>query len=52
MPDRHEAAEQVSSTDPLMGTIVLFLVVLLAAVIALALGLSWKGLLHWTASCS
>lgn len=31
-----------------MGTIVLALVALLAAVIALALGLTWKGLLHWT----
>ena len=30
-----------------MGTIVLALVVLLAALIAFALGLTWKGLLHW-----
>lgn len=31
-----------------MGTIVLALVALLATLIALALGLTWKGLLHWT----
>ena len=31
-----------------MGTIMLVLVALLAAVIALALGLTLKGLLHWT----
>ena len=47
MPDRHEAARPVSSTDPFIGTVVLVLVVLLAAVIAFALGLTWKGLLHW-----
>jgi hypothetical protein len=48
MPDRREAEPQARSTDPFMGTIVLVLVALLAAVIALALGLTWKGLLHWT----
>jgi hypothetical protein len=47
MPDPHKSA-QPASTDPFMGTIVLVLVVLLAAVIALALGLTWKDLLHWT----
>jgi hypothetical protein len=48
MPDGREAAPQARSTDPFMGTIVLVLVALLAAVIALALGLTWKDLLHWT----
>ena len=48
MPDRHETPQESVATDPFMGTIMLVLVVLLAAVIALALGLTWKGLLHWT----
>lgn len=48
MPDRREVAPQARGTDPFIGTIVLVLVALLAAVIALALGLTWKGLLHWT----
>jgi hypothetical protein len=51
MPDRQEAAGQASKSDPIMGTIVtvvLVLAVFLAAVTALAYGLTWKGLLHWT----
>jgi hypothetical protein len=48
MPDRHESPQKGAATDPFMGPIVLILVVLFTAVIALALGLTWKGLLHWT----
>lgn len=48
MPDPHESPQEGAATDPFMGTIVLVLVALLTAVIALALGLTWKGLLHWT----
>jgi hypothetical protein len=48
MLDRHEAPQHGVATDPFMGTIVIVLIALLAAVIALALGLTWKGLLHWT----
>jgi len=48
MPDRHEAPQQGTATDPFMGAIVLVLGAFLTAVTALALGLTWKGLLHWT----
>jgi hypothetical protein len=51
MPGRHETTEQVSSTDPFLRMIVTTVVVLalfLTAVTALALGMTWKALLHWT----
>ena len=47
MPDRHEGPKQGTSTDLFMTPIVLALIALVAAVLALAAGLTWKGLLHW-----
>jgi hypothetical protein len=46
MPDRHQAP--TDSTDPFMAVIVFGLLTGLGALLALAAGLSWKGLLHWT----
>ncbi len=48
MPDHRQAPEQGTSIDRSMrGTLVVFFV-FYAVVIALVLGLGWKGLLHWT----
>jgi len=48
MPDRDEAPKQGISTDPTMRTFVVFLVFFAVVLVLLALGLTWKGLLHWT----
>jgi len=48
MPDHREARIPGVGAGPFMGTIGLALVMLPAAVIAVDLGLTWEGLLHWT----
>jgi hypothetical protein len=47
MPNRHRAPQQGTGTNPAMRMFVAFLA-FYVAVIALALGLPWKSLLHWT----
>jgi hypothetical protein len=48
MPDRDEATKQSIGTDPTMRTFAVFLVFFAVVLLLLALGLTWKGLLHWT----
>jgi len=47
MADSHESAQQIPATDHFMAVVMLYLMTLLAAVIALSLRPGWKGLLHW-----
>jgi hypothetical protein len=48
MPDLRQAPKQGTSIDPSMRVTLVAFFVFCAAVIALVLGLGWKGLLHWT----
>ncbi len=48
MPDLRQAPKQGTSIDPSMRVTLVAFFVFCTAVIALVLGLGWKGLLHWT----
>jgi hypothetical protein len=48
MPAPHDTAVQGRNSDPFIGAAMVYLFVLAAAVLSLAAGITWRGLLHWT----